>query len=131
MIIYTYKNLSDAFHAIHEISSSREAKISFFSGEYAIPKDLDSLDVESLPAEVKRTDVLSLSGEELMLQYKDSDARGMFLSFPLTEGIVFRLIFFEAGILAISVLSKTRISVGIPEDVEETLEKYGIRQSAG
>ena len=126
MFIYSCKSISDAFHAIQEISPNSNAKISFFSGKLVPPKDPKGLEVSSLPGEVIRENVVSLSGEELMLQYKDCEAKGLFLSFPMEEAVIFRLLFFDQGVLAISILSETRISLDVPEKVEKILEKYGV-----
>ena len=101
MVMYSCNNLADAFHAIQDIATGKEAKVSFLSGNLAAPKDIDSLEVDFLPAEIIRKDVISLSGEELMLQYMDCDAKGLFLSFPLTDAIVFRLLFFGGTVLMV------------------------------
>jgi len=131
MVMYSCNNLADAFHAIQDIATGKEAKVSFLSGNLAAPKDIDSLEVDFLPAEIIRRDVISLSGEELMLQYMDCDAKGLFLSFPLTDAIVFRLLFFGGTVLMVSALSKSKICVPVPEDVEEIMEKYGVARTAG
>ena len=126
MVIYKYDSMSDAFHAIQEISVIKDAEISFLSDKFIDPKDIDALDSSALPVESSLAPAAISSGEELMLHYKDRRAKGLFLSFPVTEGIVFRLVFFELGFLVVSVLTKTKICVDVPDDVEEILEKYGM-----
>lgn len=132
MVIYKYSSTSDAFHAIQEISYVNDAEVSFLSDKFIIPKNIDSLDVSSLPVVASLAPAAISSGEELMLHYKDRQAKGLFMSFPLegtiAKGVVFRLAFFEVGFIAVSVLSKTRISLDVPEDVEEVLEKYGLQR---
>jgi len=132
MVIYKYSSTSDAFHAIQEISYVNDAEVSFLSDKFIIPKNIDALDVSSLPVVSSLAPEAISSGEELMLHYKDRQAKGLFMSFPLegtiAKGVVFRLAFFEVGFIAVSVLSKTRISLDVPEDVEEVLEKYGLQR---
>ena len=129
MVVYKYSSISDAFHAVQEISTKKGAEVSFVKDNYAEPIDIDALDVSFLPFEYSLAPEAISSGEELMLHCKDHQAKAVFLSFPLTESIVFRLILFKVGILAISAVSKTRICVDVPEDVEEILEKYGFQKT--
>lgn len=129
MFIYSYKTKRAAISAIFKIFEGYSADISFLSGKLSAAIDLDALDITSLPVEVIAGDVKAASCDDLFMQYEDSGAKGIFLSFNLLQSVVFRLIFFgESPMLVISVLAKTHLTLEVPDDIEVILKAHGMER---
>ena len=95
MVIYKYDSMSDAFHAIQEISVIKDAEISFLSDKFIDPKDMDALDSSALPVESSLAPAAISSGEELMLHYKDRRAKVV----PVCVGICLSVVRYTKPLL--------------------------------